>query len=135
MASNRARKMFSLCFSPGNSLSWHALPGLHFHASLISPNLPSRPSNSSPHPLAQPILDQPRKNHQILRRPQQLLAHLPPRLILILPACLQHLPLLPNTRDSPQEQRADVARHGWWERVECRGGGADGGDRAGGVEG
>ena len=116
-------------------LSLTHLPLSHHLLRLVNTHLTTRPRNSSPHPFPKSILDQPRKNHQILRRPQQLLAHLPPRLILVLTAHLQQLPLLPNTGDCPQEKRANIA--GYWrrQRVESGSGGADGGDGAGGMEG
>ena len=100
----------------------------------ISTHISSTSNQSLPHPLPQPILDHARKNHQILSRLQQQLAHLPPRLALIFPRP-EILPLLADAGDGPQEQRPDVAGDDGGKAIERGCTGADEGDRPGRFDG
>lgn len=100
----------------------------------ISTHITSTPNQALPHPLPQPILDHARKNHQVLGALQQLLTQLSSRLALIFHRP-ETLPLFPDARDGPQEQRPDIAGDDGGEAVERGCAGADEGDRSGRFDG
>lgn len=108
-----------------------ASPNIFAHKGLHAHLLPSLRKHL-PHPTRQLIPNQPRKNHNILRRIPAALNHIPQRRRLI-PLRPQMRGLVGQTDDSPDHGVADRARKHRWRDVERLGLGADGGRVAAGV--